>query len=262
MIPRKDKLTQVDIFPLASYYFFMNRKGFSINTGLVLMLILLVVSRFRYGVSDPAEFFLDILITLPGIVLGLTFHEFGHAFVAYRLGDNTPKNQGRVTLNPLAHIDLFGFVCLIFAGFGWGRPVEINPYAYKHPRRDRLLVSFAGVTMNAIIILVLSLVSRAAIPALMYSSYEGSYFIIQILLNAISINIMLMIFNLLPVPPLDGFNVVTEIFDLRKYGWYDKLYSFGGIILMVLILFRLTGYILTPAVQGIFSFLMNNIIFA
>ena len=224
------------------------------------MIILLVLNRLRYGIGNPADFFLNILITLPGIVIGLTFHEFGHAFVAYKLGDPVPKRQGRVTLNPLAHIDPFGFICLIFAGFGWGRPVQINPYAYRHPRRDRLLVSFAGVIMNAIIFLILSVVCRFAIPALLNSSYSGAYYIIQILLSAISINIMLMIFNLLPVPPLDGFNVVTEIFNLRKYSWYEKLYSFGGIILMVLILFRLTSFILTPAVQGIYTFLMNTII--
>ena len=238
----------------------MKRNG--INTGMILFVILLLVSRFRYGFTDPKDFLLDILITLPGIVLGLTFHEFGHAFTAYKLGDNLPKQQGRVSLNPLAHIDPFGLICLIFAGFGWGRPVQINALAYRHPRRDRLLVSFAGVIMNAIIVLVLAFITKAALPGLLNSTSGAAEIVLQILLQAIAVNIMLMIFNLLPVPPLDGFNVITEIFNLRKYGWYDKLYSFGGIILMVLIFFRLTSYILTPAVNAIYSLVMNGIVLA
>ena len=238
----------------------MRRNGFDI--GMILFVILLLLSRFRYGMSDPAEFFIDTLITLPGIVIGITFHEFGHALSAYKLGDRLPKDQGRVTLNPLAHIDFFGLVCLIFAGFGWGRPVQINLNAYKHPRRDRLIVAFAGVIMNAIIILVLALITKAALPSLLMSTSSAADIVLRILTQAIAINIMLMIFNLLPVPPLDGFNVITEIFGLRKFSWYGKLYSAGGIILMVLIFFRITSYILTPAVQGIYSFVLNGIILA
>ena len=238
----------------------MRRNG--VNIGMILFVILLLLSRFRYGMSDPAAFFTDMLITLPGIIIGITFHEFGHAFSAYKLGDRLPKDQGRVTLNPLAHIDFFGLVCLIFAGFGWGRPVQININAYKHPRRDRLIVAFAGVIMNAIIILILAFVTKAALPSLLMSTSSGADIILQILLQAIAVNIMLMIFNLLPVPPLDGFNVVTEIFNFRQYSWYDKLYSAGGIILMVLIFFRITSYILTPAVQGLYSLILNGIILA
>ena len=240
----------------------MNKIGFNFNTGALLFLVLLFLTRFRAYMDNPAEFFISILIILPGIILGITFHEFGHAFAAYKLGDELPKKQGRVTLNPLAHIDLMGFICLIFAGFGWGKPVQININAYKHPRRDRLLVSFAGVIMNAVIILVLALITKAALPALLSNEAPAAYYVLQILLQAISINIMLMIFNLLPVPPLDGFNVITEIFDLRKYSWYGKFYSAGGLILMVLIFFRITSYIITPAVQGIFDLVMNGIILA
>ncbi len=235
-------------------------KRFHINTGMLLFVILLFLSRLRYGASDPAAFFTDILITLPGIVIGIAFHEFGHAFAAYKLGDMTPKIQGRVTLNPLAHIDPFGLICLIFAGFGWGRPVQISLNAYKHPRRDRLIVAFAGVIMNAILILAFALITKAALPSLLYSDSSGAYTVLQILLEIISVNIMLMIFNLLPIPPLDGFNIVTEIFDLRQYSWYDKLYSAGGMILMVLIFLRFTSYVLTPAVQGLYGLVLNGII--
>ena len=140
--------------------------------------------------------------------------------------------------------------------------MQINLNAYKHPRRDRLIVAFAGVIMNAIIILVLALITKAALPSLLMSTSSAADIVLRILTQAIAINIMLMIFNLLPVPPLDGFNVITEIFGLRKFSWYGKLYSAGGIILMVLIFFRITSYILTPAVQGIYSFVLNGIILA
>lgn len=234
-----------------------NRSG--ISTGMILLIVFLFLNRLRSGIGDPAGFFYDILITLPGIIIGIAFHEFGHAYVADRLGDPTPRSQGRVTLNPLAHIDPFGLITLIFAGFGWGKPVMINPYVYKHPRRDRLFVSFAGVIMNAVMILILALITKAVYYG---ANYQSSAFntVMDILLQAIAINIMLMLFNLLPVPPLDGFNIVTEIFDLRSKSWYRNAYSAGGIILLAIIVFGLTGRILTPAVQGIFRFVIDNII--
>lgn len=218
----------------------------------------------QYYRSDPAGYFYDIAIMLPGIILGLSFHEFGHAFVADRLGDSLPRKQGRVTLNPLAHIDPMGLVCLIFGGFGWGKPVMINGSAYSHPRRDRLLVAFAGVTMNAIIVIVLAFITKGVLSIVSSSGTSASAgsILIDILVQAIAVNIMLMIFNLLPIPPLDGFNVVTEIFDLRSTGWYQKFYSMGGMILFALILFRLTGRILTPAVQAVYGFVVQHIILA
>ena len=93
---------------------------------------------------------------LPGIIIGLAFHEFAHAAVAFKLGDPTPKMQGRVTINPLAHIDPVGLAALLFAGFGWGVPVQINPSNFKKRRRDELLVSLAGVTMNLVIAIAVS----------------------------------------------------------------------------------------------------------
>ena len=235
----------------------MAKRGFS--TGTYLLVILLFLNRMQAAMGDPASFFINILITLPGIFIGITFHEFGHAFVAHKLGDPTPKSQGRVTLNPLAHIDPIGLVCLVFAGFGWGRPVRISLNAYKHPRRDRFLVAFAGVIMNAILVIVIALITRFALPAL-DGSWSGSVIVVDILTYAISINIMLRLFNLLPVPPLDGFNIITEIFNFRKYSWYGTLYQAGGIILMVLIFFRLTSLILAPAVNAIFNAVVSFII--
>ncbi len=229
------------------------RSRSGISSTMLLLIVLLFLNRLRSGMSSPSDFIYDTLITLPGIIIGITFHEFGHAVVADHLGDPTPRSQGRVSLNPLAHIDWFGLFTLIFAGFGWGRPVMINPRAYKHPRRDRLMVSFAGVIMNAVIILCVALITRFCYRA-------APNWLLDVLIQAIAINIMLMLFNLLPVPPLDGFNIITEIFGLREQGWYRQAYQFGGILLMAIILFGLTGRILSPAVNGIFRFVVNNII--
>ena len=131
-------------------------------TGIVLLL-LLAVSFMNRGLSDPKTYFYDMLVSLPGIIIGLSFHEFGHAFVSSKLGDPTPRMQGRVTLNPLAHIDPFGFLALVFCGFGWGIPVQIDPRYYKHPRRDELLVSVAGVTMNLLLAIAFSFVAHVMV---------------------------------------------------------------------------------------------------
>jgi Zn-dependent protease len=115
------------------------------------MLIMLAMAVINGRFSDPLGWLMNMALMLPAIVIGLSFHEFGHAVVAYRLGDHTPKLQGRVTISPLAHIDPFGFLALMFVGFGWGKPVQINPGNFRHPRRDEFLVGIAGVTINLII---------------------------------------------------------------------------------------------------------------
>ena len=106
---------------------------------------------------------MSTLMTIPGIVIGLAFHEYAHALAAYKLGDPTPKMQGRVTVNPLVHIDPLGFIALIFAGFGWGVPVQINPSNFRHRRRDEFMVSIAGVAMNLLIAVVFALIAKALI---------------------------------------------------------------------------------------------------
>ena len=123
------------------------RRG-NIDITFIIIIVLLAGSSLRSGMADPKQWLMEKLLLLPGIIIGLSLHEFGHAVVAYKLGDNTPKLQGRVTINPMAHIDWMGLAALFFCGFGWGQPVQINPYNFKHRRRDELFVSLAGVVMN------------------------------------------------------------------------------------------------------------------
>ena len=185
---------------------------------------------------------------LPGIIVGLSFHEFAHAWVSDKLGDPTPRRQGRVTLNPLAHIDWIGFIALLLVGFGWGKPVQIDPSYYKNRRRDEFLVAIAGVTMNLILAVILSLPAKAMLKAFSTGRSDLVYNIYLILFYAVMINLVLMIFNLIPCPPLDGWGILTQIFKLDRYSWWYKVYQYGTWILLALILTNVTDRIITPAV--------------
>ena len=232
------------------------RKFFSKE--MIVLLAILLALRITGGGFD----FMDMLISIPGIIIGLSFHEFAHGAASYALGDPTPKLQGRLTINLMAHMDPFGFLALMFAGFGWGIPVQIDPRYYKHRRRDEMLVALAGVTMNLLLAILFSLILRflfAANPA--WLAGEVGTILTEMLIQVVVINLVLMIFNLIPVPPLDGFGIVTELFNLRKYQWYWKVYEYGFPILMLLIIFDVTDLILTPGVNGIFQLLVNYVIF-
>ncbi len=208
--------------------------------------------------SSIMDFVIQRMILLPGIIVGLSFHEFGHAFVSERLGDPTPRLQGRVTLNPAAHVDLIGFVSLLILGFGWGKPVQINPLYYRHRRRDEILVSFAGVFMN-----LLLAIAGAAIMKLFYVSVSGVfdsqavYVVWQILTGFVQINIVLLFFNLIPLPPLDGFGVITQLFKLDTQPWYPRFYQLGPMLLLLLIIFNGTQYIISPEVNWLYGVLMR-----
>ena len=203
------------------------------------------------------DYILTKILMLPGIIIGLSFHEFAHAWMSDRLGDPTPRRQGRVTINPLAHIDWVGFLALLLVGFGWGKPVQIDPGYYKHRRRDEFLVGIAGVTMNLLIAIAFSIPAR-----LMVRTFSGAgvndlvYNIYLIIFYTISINVVLMVFNLIPCPPLDGWGIITQIFRLDRYRWWYKVYQYGTWILLALILLNITDLILTPLVSMIVGVLV------
>ena len=192
---------------------------------------------------------LSKILTLPGIIVALSFHEFAHAWMSNKLGDPTPARQGRLTINPMAHIDWIGFVALIVCGFGWGKPVMVDPYYYKNKRRDEFLVSIAGVALNLVLAILFSFPTKC-----IYSLYisTGSSLLemaFYIFYYTVMINLCLMIFNLIPCPPLDGWGIATQIFNLEKYDWYQSAYRYGPIILLVLILFNVTNPILTSLIE-------------
>lgn len=225
------------------------------NTNFVFILLLLVIMTFANSdFSNPLALLMDKLLFLPAIILGLSVHEFGHAIVATKLGDNTPKMQNRVTLNPAAHVDLFGFICLMVAGFGWGKPVMINPQNFKHRRRDEFLVSIAGVTMNLIVAFIFALIVQVLVAFLVAGSNLEQYrTVVTVFANVVQVNIVLMIFNLVPIPPLDGFSILTELFDLRKNSWYYKFYQNGFVLLLILLVIGLVDKVVFPLVQMTYS---------
>ena len=240
----------------------MKRRLNNISPALLMLIVLLIVNTMRRGSADPSQMIYSKIIMLPGIIIGLSFHEFAHAFASDRLGDPLPRMQGRVTLNPAAHIDVFGFIALIFAGFGWGKPVQIDPRYYKNRRRDELIVSFAGVLMNFFVAVIFTLIAKIIIsvnPAVIYSDLGEIIF--EIIKDVIFINLVLMVFNLVPVPPLDGFGIITELFDLRKYSWYEMVYSNGYMILFALLIFNVIDIIMNPALN-FFGNLMFKILVA
>ena len=176
-----------------------------------------------------------ILKYLPGIIIGLTVHEYCHALVAHKCGDSTSKDQGRITMNPMKHIDLMGFIMLIVAGFGWAKPVQFNEANLRNPKYDVMKIAVAGPLSNALTAMILSVLFSlftAVSPA--YQSPTLNI-LSEIFLYAIYINWGLFIFNLIPLPPLDGSHLLFNQF--RKFPkFYDALYKYGSYLFIGLIL--------------------------
>ena len=227
-----------------------------------LMLVLgLIASRGRFDfIQNPLDWLSPKAMLLPAIIIGITVHEFAHAFSAYKLGDMTPKKQKRVSLNPLRHIDIFGFIALLIVGFGWGKPVQINPYAFRHRRRDNLIVGAAGVVTNFVFAFIFAgLLKLLTLTPFMETLGLGSpsYYVLLFFQYVIQINLVLMVFNLLPVPPLDGFGIVTDIFGLRGTAFHSIVYRFGMPILLILLLTGFVSKVIAPPIDFLFTAIMN-----
>jgi Zn-dependent protease len=176
-----------------------------------------------------------ILEFLPGIILGLTVHEFSHALVAHMCGDDTSKEQGRITLNPLKHIDLMGFILILVAGFGWAKPVQFSEDKLKNPKYDIMKIAVAGPISNAILAMILSVIFALLMSANLIQGNSASQVIYEIFIYAIYINWGLFIFNLIPLPPLDGSHLIYS--QLRRYpAFYNALYKYGSLLLFGLII--------------------------
>ncbi|HOW39040.1 MAG TPA: site-2 protease family protein [Bacteroidales bacterium] len=176
-----------------------------------------------------------ILKFLPGIIIGLTVHEFCHAWMAHRCGDSTSKEQGRVTLNPLKHIDFLGFLMLIVAGFGWAKPVQFDESRLRNPKYDVMKIAVAGPLSNALTAMILSVFFAIFFAGITGYRNSMTIFVADILWYSININWGLFIFNLIPLPPLDGSHLLLN--QLRRYPvFYDNLYKYGSYLFLALIL--------------------------
>ena len=177
----------------------------------------------------------ELIITVVTVLIAISMHELAHGYVSYKLGDPTPKEDGRLSLNPLAHLDLMGTLCLIFFKFGWAKPVKVNPYYYKKHKLGMVLVAIAGPILN----FILAFFSIAIIGVIikLTDGYLGKvYYNIYMVFQYLAlINIGLGVFNLIPVPPLDGSKVLSAIVPEDKYFSYMKFEKYGYIVLMVLL---------------------------
>ena len=143
----------------------------NVNPAMIAVILILLADNILNNNMTVGQWLYSKIIILPGIIIGLTFHEAAHGYASYFLGDPTPKLQGRLTLNPFKHMDPVGFIALLFAGFGWGVPVQIDPRYYKHKRIDEFIVSIAGVATNFIIAAVVAFIIKMATKSISYEFY-------------------------------------------------------------------------------------------
>ena len=203
-------------------------------------------------VMDLAVIIQRLVILVPPILLAVTVHEMAHGWVAYRLGDPTAKMLGRLSFNPLRHLDPIGtLVFFLTQTIGWARPVPINPVYFKYPRRDMVWVSIAGPAANMTLAAISAFLLRAA-PGFLGGALESSMYFVRPLVYmayvSIQLNIGLAVFNLIPIPPLDGSKVLMGFLPLRFAVWYGQLERYGFIIILILVFTGVTGRIIVPLI--------------
>ena len=209
-----------------------------------------------------ADYIIQLLLSLPIIFLALSLHETAHGYVAYKLGDPTAKNLGRLTLNPIKHLDPIGFVCMLLAGFGWANPVPINSRNFKKPRRDIALTSLAGPVSNLLLAFVFVIVMRFSYmpinKAIISASIQGNtaladiyYYIYVFIYLAIHMNITLAVFNLLPIPPLDGSKILYMFLPPKTYFKIAPYERYISLAFMLLLLLGVISPVLSTATNWI-----------
>lgn len=221
----------------------------------------MVLSTISQYVTNPGALF-ALLVSIPGVLVAITFHEFAHGYAAYKLGDNTAKNEGRLSLNPLDHLDPIGTLMLLLAGFGWGKPVHVNPTQYTRKismEKGEAIVSVAGPLTNIVLAFVLALIYGALVK---FASVEfllstvGSI-IKLILASAISINIGLGVFNLIPLPPLDGSKIIMPFLPYNAKQWFRSNEQIFYIVFVVIWITGIASLIITPPINWISTGIMS-----
>ena len=214
------------------------------------------------GFFSNTNALLSMLFSIPGVLVAITFHEYAHAFVAYKLGDNTAKSQGRLSLNPLKHMDPFGIVMLLFLGFGWGKPVQIDPRNFNRKmsvEKAEALVAIAGPLMNFILAILFAVFYAVATKFGWFDalSSRAVFIIANILSGIILINIGLGIFNLIPLPPLDGSKVLICFLPYSAKEWFRNNEQIFYIIFLVIWITGIAGSLISPAIRGVYTGLMR-----
>ena len=234
--------------------------GFDKKMIYIVAAVLLVMAIFSSGTDG----LLILLLTLPGVIIAITFHEYAHAFAAYKLGDDTPRLQGRLNLNPLSHLDILGFIMLIVAHFGWGKPVQINPRNFNGKyslSASEAIVAAAGPIMNFILsiffALILGVVANYA-PTAFLTTTAGEYLAI-IIQYTIIVNIGLGVFNLIPLPPLDGSKILMHFLP---YNAREVMVRNEGIFMIAFIIIWVSGIgsaFISPIMTFLYTTLMTGV---
>jgi Zn-dependent protease len=194
--------------------------------------------------DDPLSFLQRLLLQVPALLVAVTVHELAHGIVADRLGDPTARLRGRITLNPLPHIDPLGALAFVLAGFGWAKPVPVNANNLRHPMRDMALVAGAGPLVNFVVAFV------ALVTLVLVDRYAQTPFLAVPLLGMLrftyAFNLALGIFNLIPLPPLDGGHFLPYFLPRGSWGLLHRVEQFGPLILILLVMSGATRYIIGP----------------
>lgn len=237
--------------------------GFGMNTWMIVLVIILIAENLRYYIYSP-EALLALILSIPGVIIAMTFHEFAHAWVADRLGDDTPRRQGRLTLNPFKHMEPIGMLMLLFAGFGWGRPVEINPNNFNRTitiRKGNALVALAGPVMNLILALIFSIIYALilAFGGVDFMVSEVGDIITTIIVYIISMNVGLGVFNLIPLPPLDGSKVLVAILPTNARNWFESHERILYLVFIIIWITPIASLIISPVIKLINTGLLKLI---
>lgn len=202
--------------------------------------------------------FESIVRVLPGIILGLTVHEYAHTLVALRLGDDTAKQAGRLTLNPLKHIDPLGFIFLLVAGFGWAKPVLVDGGKLRHPRRDDILISLAGPVSNLLLAVLIALGLKVCLTLAPYDGATVYREILNVCIAGLYINIGLFVFNLIPLPPLDGSHLITSLVSTRSIAIAQLFFRYGAYALLAIIVLERVAHIDLLPINVIVDFIAKS----
>lgn len=236
--------------------------GFGMNSWMIILVIILVAENLSYYLYTPGAL-LALVLSVPGVLIAITFHEYAHAFMADKLGDDTPRREGRLSLNPLKHVDPVGIAMLLFAGFGWGRLVEINPNNFNRTisiRKGNALVAFAGPAMNFILAIVFS-IAYGLLLALggNFLLTDTGDIISSIIISVISMNVGLGVFNLIPLPPLDGSKILTAFLPTNARNWVESHERILYIAFIIIWITPIASLIIRPVINLINNGLINLI---